>query len=53
MPLTNVILILAIGFIVIAMAAGSVIRGIALSADPNDLKLWYDTQDQDEVVDRG
>jgi hypothetical protein len=53
MGLASVVLILALGFIVMAMATGAVIRGVALSADPNDLRLWYDSQDEDDDVHPG
>jgi hypothetical protein len=51
MRLPTVVLILAVGFTVFAIAVAAVIRGIALSADPNDLRLWHDSQDDDDVGD--
>lgn len=47
MSATDTILVLAIASIVVGVAATAVRHGVVLSSDPQDLKYWFSSEEDD------
>ena len=53
MSATDTILVLAVASVVLGVAAIAVRYGIALSSDPQDLKYWFSSEEDDLTVGEG
>ncbi len=47
MSATDTILVLIVASIVVGLAAIAVRHGVALSSDPQDMKYWFSSEEED------